>query len=716
MSTTEYLLDLLPVHVRTRDEQTGGLLRALLDAVAGELEVLECDLDELYASWFVESAPEWVVPYLADLVGVADLPPYLPDLGVGEPGTGPSRRAFVANTLAYRRRKGTPAAIEQVARDVTGWPARVVEYHRLLTTTAHTRHVRLDRPATASLRSADRLDLVPPTVASGALDLLAHTGEVRHLDTGRGRYAIHHVGVFLLAHLVGDFAVREEEVAWPPAVPTDDGWSVHPLGRPAPLVARAATEHTIEHLAGEADLPVPLRPRRLLALLREARAGGEVDLPVAVRIDDEPLDPLRVRVCGLEDLATDGGDPLPGWQVMVDTVTGRLRTYLAGLPDRPGTVRVRHAYATTADVGAGTYDRASVHEALLTGFPGDGDTTRPDVRGHEAAEPPGGLAGALDRTTAAWTDVVDPTAGGTSVVSVGDHEVYPAPVVHVPAATRLVLVAAAWRDRVVGSEIIPRQTGQYDPDGLRPVIDGDLTLTGDAGSAVVVDGFVVTGDVVIGAGDLGQLVLAHCTVAGRVRAEEAAAGVNAECQVDLVRTVAGGVDLAGRVPALALVDSIVDAVGSGGGGESSVAPPAAVAAEGAHVSVTGSTVRGTVRARTLQATSALLDGAVTVQHRQTGCVRYSYVGPASRVPRRFRCVPPTDGATGPAPVYAAVEPGSPDYLALAPQCAPAIAEGGEGGSEMGVHHHLGRPLRVAAARRLLDPFVPVGVEIGLLGS
>ena len=39
-------------------------------------------------------------------------------------GDGFSLRAYVANTLAYRRRKGTAAVLEQLARDVTGWPAR----------------------------------------------------------------------------------------------------------------------------------------------------------------------------------------------------------------------------------------------------------------------------------------------------------------------------------------------------------------------------------------------------------------------------------------------------------------------------------------------------------------------------------------------------------------------------------------------------------------
>jgi hypothetical protein len=35
---------------------------------------------------------------------------------------------------------------------------------------------------------------------------------------------------------------------------------------------------------------------------------------------------------------------------------------------------------------------------------------------------------------------------------------------------------------------------------------------------------------------------------------------------------------------------------------------------------------------------------------------------------------------------------------------------------MGVHHHLRRPLRTAAAARALAPYVPVQIELGILGG
>jgi hypothetical protein len=161
------------------------------------------------------------------------------------------------------------------------------------------------------------------------------------------------------------------------------------------------------------------------------------------------------------------------------------------------------------------------------------------------------------------------------------------------------------------------------------------------------------------------------------------------------------------VPALTLDDAIVD---PGGGAGSTIAAP------GAAVGINGSTVLGGLTARTLSANNSILDGPALVAHRQVGCVRFSYVGPGSRVPRRFACVPAAEGGSAQPPVYASTEPGSPSYLLLAAGGPSAFARGAEGDGEMGAYHHRQARLRVDATRRLLDPYVPVGLEIGIVGS
>src|SRR5207302_10175804 len=79
-------------------------------------------------------------------------------------------RREVANTIAYRRRKGTLALLELLANDVAGWPARAVEFYKLLGWNQNLNHLHLRRARTLDVRWVDKLDLI-----DGPFDSLAHT-------------------------------------------------------------------------------------------------------------------------------------------------------------------------------------------------------------------------------------------------------------------------------------------------------------------------------------------------------------------------------------------------------------------------------------------------------------------------------------------------------------------------------------------------------------
>ena len=727
--TADRVLALLPEHVRRRDAETGRLLADVLAAVADLLADVESDVDDLYASWFIETCPEWVVPYIADLIGVADLPPDLHDAGAPV-----SRRALVANTVGYRQRKGTVAVLEDVARAASGWPARAVEYYRHLAVTTHVNHVRLDRPATASLRTRPSeggpLELVGTALDQGALDRTAHTGDVRHIARHRGRHNIRNVGVYLFPDLVNDFPGQGSSAPHVPARPGPtpaDGWWLHPLALDAPLYAVPATETTVEHLAVEANLSVPLRPRRLLALLLAARSGQlpAAQLPVSVWVDGAPVPPDRLRVCGLEDLADNGAEPpvpLSGWQVMVDTVRGRLHPYLDGVATDPTTLTAGFAYGTTADVGAGSHDRSLVHQRALDAdpFASTDDESRDRGRtlgrspaaGGTWAAPATTLTAAVAAATTAWSSA--PAAGPRSyVVALTDSGVHAGGVaVHVPASSRLVIVAATPGVLVLNGVEVEAPPAAYDPAGVRPTIAGDLTITGESGSSVVLDGVVVDGDVVVASSALGSLTISQCTVAGAVRVLEdlTSTGLD-EVMVRVVSSVVGSLHVGPVAVTVDVRDSVVD--GETWSSSSSTGAAGAVTGDHVDLHLDGVSVRGPIAVRTLSATSSILDGHAVVEDTQVGCVRYSYVPIGSRVPRRFRCVPLDEDPAPVRPSYTATDVGSPHYLALSRTCAPAIAGGGEGESEMGVHHVVQRPARLRAARRLLAPYVPVGLEIGV---
>ena len=118
-SRQDRLYNLLPALYRQLDERQGQPLRALMAVLEGVFARLEEDLGAAYDDWFITTCDDWVVPYIADLLGVRDLQ---------DVNHIPSQRRLVANTIAYRRRKGTPAVLEHVIRDATGWHARCAEF------------------------------------------------------------------------------------------------------------------------------------------------------------------------------------------------------------------------------------------------------------------------------------------------------------------------------------------------------------------------------------------------------------------------------------------------------------------------------------------------------------------------------------------------------------------------------------------------------------
>ncbi|HEX2049887.1 MAG TPA: hypothetical protein VHJ34_04545 [Actinomycetota bacterium] len=255
MSAHEPLFELLPAVYRVRDAAHDHVLRALLEIVDAERDRVRDDIERLYDNWFIETCDDWVVPYVGDLLGVRGLAPVA--------GSGITRRAMVANTLAYRRGKGTAAMLEQLARDVTGWPARAVEAFELLATTQYVNHVRA-HATLPDLRDWNRMQLV-----DSPFDRTGHTADVRHVDVGRGLHNVPNVALFL-------WRLGAYPLAGVRATPAGEGlFRFDPRGVDAPLFVDPATEAALAQLAGEHNVPGPLRRGALHVDLQDyARAHG----------------------------------------------------------------------------------------------------------------------------------------------------------------------------------------------------------------------------------------------------------------------------------------------------------------------------------------------------------------------------------------------------------------------------------------------------------
>jgi hypothetical protein len=110
------LYEILPEVYRTRDSyESGGQgdLAQFLDACGTLLDRIRATLDQRLADSFPDNPPQgpscqpWLIPYFAQLLDVRLVSP-------DEHG----RRDEVANAVAWRQRKGTLAAIEQIAEAV----------------------------------------------------------------------------------------------------------------------------------------------------------------------------------------------------------------------------------------------------------------------------------------------------------------------------------------------------------------------------------------------------------------------------------------------------------------------------------------------------------------------------------------------------------------------------------------------------------------------
>src|SRR5215472_2294047 len=119
------LWKLLPAIYRAQDTDElnlNGPLREMVNRIGAQAAILRRSVDRLWEDQSIETCDDWVIPYIGDLLAtnlVANL-------------DARNQRLDVAKTIYYPRRKGTVALLEELAKDITGWDTKVVEFFRRL--------------------------------------------------------------------------------------------------------------------------------------------------------------------------------------------------------------------------------------------------------------------------------------------------------------------------------------------------------------------------------------------------------------------------------------------------------------------------------------------------------------------------------------------------------------------------------------------------------
>ncbi len=258
---SERLYNLLPALYRQRDVVAGETLRALLAVMEQELVRIETDIGTLYENWFIETSEEWAIPYIGDLLGIDGLTDNSQQLY--------SPRARVGNAIAYRRRKGIAGVLESLAKDLTGWDTRVVEFFEYVATTQHVQHVRPNKGATFDIRKTQDIEQL-----GTAFDAAAHMVDLRDMTYGRGRYNLGTVGLFVW-RLRSYWLDRCEARTFDNTAAPGRCFTLHPAGVDMPLFNYPQPQPDPARAAQAIHLPFRLRRNQLKRELNERREALE---------------------------------------------------------------------------------------------------------------------------------------------------------------------------------------------------------------------------------------------------------------------------------------------------------------------------------------------------------------------------------------------------------------------------------------------------------
>jgi hypothetical protein len=710
---TEKLWTLVPHVYRDLDGEGPnlGALRALIELIATEAAHLRRSHDRLWDDQMIETCADWAVPYIGALIGTRVLPK---DAGRGA-------RIDVAKSIYYRKRKGTPAILEQLIADITGWEGTVVEGFRRLARSPHPHDAPRDAMAWEAM--APMADALETERVGGPFDQMQHLPDIATPVGKTGRHGINRVAL----HLYRQMAVGLQGI-WPRAQGVvADAYTFDPSGRDVPLFAERGRSGAMGDSldwdgwrpAQPWDLPAPI-PCRLLG--QEAYIIG---IPTQTRlladglaaaVVDELLPLFGRRLKGLAGLRTalltrpsaatflNAGRLTAIRETALVDDCGKaqllprsIRVEVNGNPVMPLTQISAGSLADWADprVVSGLVIDPERGRFRLPGGTPAGRLTTDHFTGHAMALGAGGFARMGDLPAPQRS-----RAGGAAI---------DAAALITGGALRL-MDNATWGQPVNRTGIV--NLNIHAAPGRRPYIrlTGPWTLTATAAG----NAFLTLDGLWIGAGVATELRLAGDWEEVRLRNITLDPGGPLTDDAGAMQLPPVILRVMGRVETLVIENSILSRVALGPQGQvetlrmaDSVAqhPDALAPLPDANIILDRCTVLGRLSGRRIDVSNSLIAGQVAPRDVQAGCFRFSAAAEGSSRPKPYRSALIAPGTV----LFKSRRLGNPGYTRLRDHAPDAIRLGGEGDAEMGAFHALNDAARLRGLRQKVSEYAPFGI-------
>lgn len=756
------LYERLPEIYRIRDleQSPPGQLQAYLNVLNDVLRAMRDNVEQLYHDQFIETCDEWVIPYLADLLGTSHLS--------GDPWT---LRADVARTVFHRRRKGTLGAIESLTYSLTGWAAQASELRERLVWTQHLNHQRPDaggkpplsfmqslseavRGGTVNLRDPASLSLL-----NGPYDPFAHVVDVKPPRMGLSGLNLPNLGIFLWR--LEDYTVPVSQPVFrviEDLTPVPAGqaafsvrFDLHPMGEPMVLfnTHRFHADDDPPNLSHLDAVPGPMPPARLTQDTPAGRpehyirvspyitapppAPGADAVGLTLHIPQAPFTLTTWRLRGANLCAWEAGlhPPLREYEIVIDPGRGRIVFGVADEINEAEPLRdellVSATYGFSGPSGAHPISRPAAPATWLEQTP-----TVAQVNYHSS---PTGLRDALANLA---------NSGPPLIVEIDDsmtHDLDLATVVGIGSEggqSVLRLGRSLWIRARSGQRPVIRLARPlaFRPEAVGTDLEDTLTVKLEGLYLTRGSGFGAT-DALISRAALHQLILDGCTLdpGGFIALDGTPSGTRQpmryamdvtndygftnpaeETDFDqtpeliISRSICGPLAIDSDY-LLRLTDSIVDA----GSGVETATPAYAVHAAtgdpatlwGPELTVNGLTCFGRMRVESATGQGGIWTQRLEAHDNQKGCLKFCYFsGDNDRLPPHHACVFGHAARL----VFVSEYFGEPGYAQLRLSSDPRILENGPGYDQMGAFGYLLNTHKWKNIHIRYREFMPVGIR------